>query len=325
MLSSVLLGLIWPGIVQQFQVKPSEPDREGPYIGRNIEATRRAYQIQDSKVTQYTPVETLTAKQVQDASASIEDVRLLDPSLVDQAFEQLQQVRGYYSVPPVLDVDRYPINGRSRDLVIAARELDLSGLPAGQRNWANEHTVYTHGYGVIAAYGNMRNAQGQLVTNNDGKPVWAEQDIPPRGDLSQLEGGYQPRIYFGEKSPAYSIVGKRSGGPNVELDTPQGEGSSSQLNTYAGKAGVPIGGLFHKLLYAMKFGEPNIVLSSRVNANSKILYDRAPRTRVQKVAPWLTVDGDAYPAVVNGRVKWILDGYTTTTATRTPSCGRCRA
>ncbi|MGN6132441.1 MAG: UPF0182 family membrane protein, partial [Nocardioidaceae bacterium] len=311
-LSSVLLGMIWPGIVQQFQVKPSEPDREGPYIGRNIAATRAAYQIQDAKVTQYDPSETLSRKEVQEDSASIRDVRLLDPSLVDQAFEQLQQVRGYYSVAPVLDVDRYPIDGESRDLVLAVRELDQSGLPAGQRNWANEHTVYTHGYGVIAAYGNMRNAQEQLVTDNDGKPVWAEQDIPPKGDLSQESGGYPPRIYFGETRPSYSMVGKRPGGPDVELDTPQGEGSSSRMNTYAGKAGVGIGGLFNKLAYAIKFGEPNILLSSRVNADSKILYDRAPRTRVQKVAPWLTVDGDAYPAVVDGRVKWILDAYTTT-------------
>ncbi len=312
-LSSILLGMIWPGIVQQFQVKPSEPDKEGPYIARNIEATRSAYQIQDTKVTNYNPSNTLSAAQLKGDQASIQDVRLLDPSLVDQAFEQLQQVRGYYSVAPVLDVDRYPINGQSRDLVIAVRELDQSGLPAGQRNWANEHTVYTHGYGVIAAYGNQRNIDQQVVTNNDGKPVWAEQDIPPQGDLTNMfpPNGYQPRIYFGEKSPAYSIVGKAPGGSNVELDTPQGEGSSSNMNTYDGKDGVPVGGLFNKVMYALKFGEPNIVLSSRVNQNSKILYERSPRARVQKVAPWLTVDGDSYPAVVDGRVVWILDAYTT--------------
>ncbi len=313
-LSSILLGVIWPGIVQQFQVKPSEPDKEGPYIGRNIDATRAAYQIGDTKVTNYDPSQNLSSAQLKSDQQSIQDVRLLDPALVDQAFEQLQQVRGYYSVAPVLDVDRYPVNGRNRDMVIAVRELDQSGLPSGQRNWANQHTVYTHGYGVIAAYGNQRNANQQVVTNNDGKPVWAEQDIPPKGDLTNMfpPNGYQPRVYFGEKSPSYSIVGKAPGGSSVELDTPQGQGSSSEMNTYDGKAGVSVGGLFNKLMYAIKFGEPNIVLSSRVNQNSKILYDRSPRTRVQKVAPWLTVDGDSYPAVVNGRVVWVLDGYTTT-------------
>ncbi|HJQ87715.1 MAG TPA: UPF0182 family protein, partial [Propionibacteriaceae bacterium] len=223
-----------------------------------------------------------------------------------------QQVRGYYSVPDVLDVDRYPVNGELRDMVVAVRELDQSGLPDEQRNWANLHTVYTHGYGVIAAYGNQRNSEGVLEAN-DGEPEWAEQDIPPRGDLTQINDGYQPRVYFGEKSPEYSVVGSE-GGRDVELDIPEGQGpgGSSETNTYDGQAGVPIGGLLNKLLYAVKFSEPNIVLSNRVNENSKILYDREPRLRVQKVAPWLTVDGDSYPAVVDGRVVWILDAYTTT-------------
>jgi uncharacterized protein len=314
-LSSILLGVIWPGIVQQFQVKPSEPDKEGPYIGRNIAATRAAYNLTGTRVSAYDPSQTLTPAQVRGDAASIESVRLLDPALVDDAYQQLQQVRGYYSVAPVLDVDRYPVAGRTRDMVVAVRELDQSGLPDGQRNWANEHTVYTHGYGVIAAYGNQRNADEQPVTDNEGKPVWAEQDIPPRGVLTDMfpPNGYQPRVYYGEKSPLYSIVGKAPGGPSVELDTPEGQGGASpRTYTYAGATGVPVGSLFNKLMYALKFSEPNIVLSSRVNENSKILYDRQPRTRVQKVAPWLTVDSDAYPAVVNGRVVWILDAYTTT-------------
>ena len=213
----------------------------------------------------------------------------------------------------MLDVDRYEVDGRTRDMVIAVRELRQSGLPEGQRNWANEHTVYTHGYGVVAAYGNQRDRDDQAVTGNEGKPVWAERDLPPKGDLTDMfEGGYQPRIYFGENSPDYSIVGRAPEGKPVELDLPEVQGSSPKTNTFDGKTGVPIGGIFNKLMYAIKFSEPNIVLSSRVNENSQILYDRAPRERVQKVAPWLTVDGDAYPAVVDGRVKWILDGYTTT-------------
>lgn len=312
-LSSILLGAIWPGIVQQFQVKPSEPDKEGPYIARNIEATRAAYGISGTEVTDYNANDSLSASDVSADSASLSGVRLLDPALVSEAFQQLQQVRGYYSVPPVLDVDRYQVDGRTRDMVVAARELNLDGLPDGQRNWANEHTVYTHGYGVIAAYGNQRDRDDQPVTNNEGKPLWAERDLPPVGDLtSMFPDGYQPRIYYGEDSPNYSIVGKAAGGKSVELDLPNNQGASARTNTYAGSTGVKVGSLFNKVMYAVKFSEPNIVLSSRVNSNSKILYDRAPRERVQKVAPWLTVDGDAYPAVVGGRVKWILDGYTTT-------------
>jgi len=312
-LSSILLGVIWPGIVQQFQVKPSEPDKERTFLDNNIKATRAAFDIAGTKVTDYDANLTLSRSQLASDARSIPGVRLLDPALVSDAFEQLQQVRGYYSVPHVLDVDRYPVNGRLRDMVIAVRELNQVGLPDSQRNWANEHTVYTHGYGVVAAYGNQSDAQDNPVTNNDGRPVWAESDLPPKGELTDMfKNGYQPRIYFGERSPNYSIVGRAPHGKTVELDLPEGNGSSAATNTYAGKAGVPVGGLFNKLLYAIKFSEPNIVLSSRVNENSRILYDRAPRQRVQKVAPWLTVDGDAYPAVVDGRVKWILDGYTTT-------------
>ncbi|WP_254185442.1 UPF0182 family membrane protein [Nocardioides panacis] len=312
-LSSILLGVIWPGIVQQFQVKPSEPDKEAPYIAANIKATRDAYDIAGTKVTEYDANQTLSQSQLRSDTESLPGIRLLDPALVSEAFEQLQQVRGYYSVAPVLDVDRYQVDGRTRDMVVAVRELDQNGLPDGQRNWANEHTVYTHGYGVVAAYGNQQDKNDNPVTGNDGKPVWAERDLPPKGDLTNMfPNGYQPRIYFGEKSTTYAIVGKAPGGKNVELDLPEGQGANSRTNTYEGQAGVPVGGLFNKLMYAIKFSEPNIVLSSRVNANSKILYDRAPRERVQKVAPWLTVDGDSYPAVVDGRVKWILDGYTTT-------------
>ena len=311
-LSAILLGALWPGIVQQFQVEPSEPDKEAPYIARNIEATRAAYDIDDVEVTPYAARTSLRPDELRSDAQSIPGIRLLDPALVSDTFEQLQQVRGYYSVPDVLDVDRYPVNGELRDMVVAVRELDQSGLPDEQRNWANLHTVYTHGYGVIAAYGNQRNSEGVLEAN-DGEPEWAEQDIPPRGDLTQINDGYQPRVYFGEKSPEYSVVGSE-GGRDVELDIPEGQGpgGSSETNTYDGQAGVPIGGLLNKLLYAVKFSEPNIVLSNRVNENSKILYDREPRLRVQKVAPWLTVDGDSYPAVVDGRVVWILDAYTTT-------------
>jgi len=307
-LTSVLIGGIWPAIMQSFQVKPSEPDKEAPYIERNIEATRDAYGIADVQKQDYNAQTSLTPQQLTESAESRVSTRLLDPTLVSPAFEQLQQVRGYYSVPPTLDVDRYTIDGSEnpQDIVIAARELNLDGLPDNQRNWANDHTVYTHGYGVIAARGNQRGAQGQ--------PVWVERDIPPVGELNVDK---QPRIYFGENSPAYSIVGRPEGDEPIEVDIPRGNGDregetdNATQNTYDGKGGVSIGSAFRKMLYAVKFSEPNIVLSNRVNENSKILYDRHPRDRVAKVAPWLTIDGDPYPAVVDGKVVWIIDGYTT--------------
>jgi uncharacterized membrane protein (UPF0182 family) len=308
-LTSILIGAIWPAVMQGFQVKPSEPDKEGPYIARNIEATRDAYDVDDVEVENYSAKTTLTPSELAESAESRVSTRLLDPTLISPAFQQLQQVRGYYTVPDTLDVDRYKLgdDAQPQDVIIAARELDLGGLQESQRNWANDHTVYTHGYGVIAARGNQRGAQGE--------PVWVEKDIPPTGEL-EIET--PPRIYFGENSPSYSIVGRPEGAKPIEVDVPRGGSSGGEddkenvtQNTYDGKGGVPIGNFFSKALYAFKFAEPNIILSNRVNSESKILYDRHPRDRVKKVAPWLTVDGDTYPSVVDGRVVWIVDGYTT--------------
>ncbi len=310
-LSAILLGALWPGIVWQFQVRPSEPDKEEQFLEVNIEATREAFDVADVQEQAYNATVSVTEDQLRENAASLPGIRLIDPARMSQAFEQLQQVRGYYSVAPVLDVDRYEIDGQTRDLVLGVRELDQAGLVADQRNWANEHTVYTHGFGVIAAFGNNRTADNEAPSSDE--PPWAEEDLPPRGELSELsEDGYQPRIYFGEKSPDYSIVGKPEGSADVELDIPEEASGERGTTTYDGESGVPVGGLFNKLLYAIRFGEPNIILSNRVNENSRILYDRHPRDRVQKVAPWLTVDRDPYPAVVDGRVVWILDGYTVT-------------
>ena len=308
LLTSVLIGGIWPFVMQSFQVKPSEPDKEGPYITRNIEATREAYGVAGTKAENYSAKTTLTPAELTRSAESRVSTRLLDPTLIADGFEQLQQVRGYYSVPETLDVDRYKIgdDAQPQDIIIAARELNLAGLQESQRNWANDHTVYTHGYGIIAARGNQRGAQGE--------PVWVEKDIPPTGELKLDQA---PRIYFGENSPEYSIVGRPKGAKPIEVDIPRGgeaagdDAANATQNTYDGTGGVPVGNFFNRALYAFSFGEPNIVLSNRVNSSSKIIYDRHPRDRVEKVAPWLTVDGDTYPAVVDGKVVWIVDAYTT--------------
>lgn len=313
-LSSILLGMVWPAIVQQFQVVPSEAVKEEPYIQKNIEATRSAYDLNEVEVENFGGQTDLTAGQQAEEVTNIKEIRLLDPSLVQATFEQLQQEKGYYSVADVLDVDRYEINGQMRDVVIGVRELNQDGLPEGSKNWSNERTVYTHGYGVVAAFGNQRDLNNEKQSTSD-EPVWLEQSLPPVGELTNMtEGGYRGQIYFGENSPSYSIVGRADkDARDVELDIPDdSETGGATFNTYDGAAGVPVGNIFQKAIYAWKFGEPNIILSSRVNSESKILYDRDPRQMVSKVAPWLSVDSDPFPAVVDGKVVWLLDGYTTT-------------
>ncbi len=302
LLATILIGGVYPAIIQQFKVNPNQAELESQYIDRNIKATRTAFGFEDLAPTDYRAVTTAEAGQLLEDADSVPGIRLLDPNVVSPTFEQLQQVRGFYAFPETLDVDRYKVDGEEQDTVIAVREINIDGIPATQQNWLNQATVYTHGFGVVAARGNQRNA--------DGSPLWSVEDIPPVGDL----GDFEPRVYFGEESPPYSIVGAPEGTTPVEFDIPEGEEGDAIRNTYAGGGGVPMGGLFRKVLYAVKFQEGSLLLSERVNADSRVLYDREPRLRVQKVAPWLKVDGDPYPAIVDGKILWILDGYTTVDA-----------
>ncbi len=299
LVSALLIGGIYPAIVQRFEVKPSERTKEAPYIRKNIDATSAAYGIDKVDIKDYTATTRVSQDQLREDSDTTASIRLLDPAIVSPTYKNLQQIRAYYDFQDDLDVDRYTLNGQKTDVVVAARELDLTGLPSAQRNWINDHTVYTHGFGFVAARGN---------TTVGGRPSFVSSNIPPQGEISD----FQPRIYFGEESPAYSIVGAPKGGAPQELDFPTDTGSSGQQNTsYSGGGGVPVGSFWRKLLFASKYQESNILLSNQVNSQSRILYDRSPKTRVEKVAPWLTLDGDPYPAVVNKKIVWIVDGYTT--------------
>jgi len=315
-LSAVLLGMIWPGIVQQFQVRPSELDRERDYIGRNIEATRAAYDLTDVEIEPYTPDASIGAT-LASLDGQTKSIPLVDPQVVRAAFEQTQQVRAYYSVAPVLDVDRYPIDGTDRALVLGVRELNVDGIP--DQNWTNTATVYTHGNGIIAAYANQRGRddRSQLDTESVGDEnaglEWAQGTQASEDDLQEATGGYEDRVYYGEQSPDYSIVGKPSeDAEDYELNLPLQGSENGSTTTFEGDGDASVGSTFNKLMFAIKFGEPNFLLSGRVNDNSKVLFDRDPTVRLQKVAPWLTVDSDPYPAVVDGRILWVLDGYTTT-------------
>jgi len=296
---AVVVGGIYPAMIQSFKVKPSEKSLEAPFIDRNIKATRAAYGLDAAKVTEYKASTTPSRGQLRNDTTTIPGIRLVDPSVVSPTFKQLQAVKNYYQFPDALDVDRYTIDGKTRDTVVAVRELDLTGLQASQRNWVNDHTVFTHGFGVVAAYGNR--------SGDDGQPVFYQQNIPPVGPL----GAFEPRIYFGESSPDYSIAGGPATGPKRELDYPSSSATGQANNTYSGKGGVNIGNFFRKAAYALKYRELKIMLSDTVNTDSRLLDHRTPRERVERVAPWLTLDGNSYPAVVDGRVQWIVDGYTT--------------
>lgn len=294
----VLGGVSW--VVQRFQVDPSARTLEAEFIQRNIDGTRDAFGLSGINQVEYNATTTAEAGALREDAQTTTHIRIIDPALVTDAFAQLEQFRQYYKFPEHLDVDRYTIDGESQDTVIAVRELDTTGL--GASSWYNDHIVYTHGYGLVAAYGNQRNA--------DGQPTFLQSGIPVDGKL----GEFEPRVYFGESSPLYSIVGAKGEGGPLELDYPSASTDSEAGNakyTFTGDGGPALDNMVTRLLYALHFQSEQILLSDAISNDSQILYDRHPLVRVNKVAPYLTLDNDPYPAVVDGRVVWIVDGYTT--------------
>ncbi|MET9485482.1 UPF0182 family protein [Nocardia sp. NPDC006630] len=332
-LSSVLVGAVWPLLVEQFSVRPNAATKESAYIQRNIAATRDAYgltpdkvEYQDYKGEATTDPVTKQPLMVPADQATIKNIRLLDPNLLTQTFIQRnQQLQNFYGFPDPLDIDRYTINGQMGDYIVAARELQPQNLSGNQTDWINKHTVYTHGNGFVASPANQVNvappkdtAAAQAAAGSDsgggyGYPTFNLGDLSTVSDLFTPKDKEaikldQPRIYYGElisKTDAdYAIVGGNNQAPR-EYDTP------TDQYTYSGAGGVSIGNWFNRFAFAAKYAERNILFSGAIGSDSKIIFNRNPRDRVQQVAPWLTTDGDAYPAVVNGRMLWIVDGYTT--------------
>jgi uncharacterized membrane protein (UPF0182 family) len=292
-LSAILIGGLYPAIVQKFQVQPNEQAKEAPYIKKNIDATRDAYDIDDAKVSDYSGESEAGNEELRDAADTTASIRLLDPNVVSPSFQQLQQVRSYYQFPATLDVDRYSTeDGREQDTVVGLREININGIT--ERNWINDHFKYTHGFGMVAGKG--------TEVASTGAPDFIEKNLPPTGQL----GEYEPRVYYGEKTTQYSIVG----GPQKELDYIAG--SEEKTYSYQGDSGVDLSNVANRAAYAVTFNEPQILYSGAIGEGSRILYNRTPKERVEAVAPWLTIDGDPYPAVVGDRIQWIVDAYTTT-------------
>ncbi|WP_298036792.1 UPF0182 family membrane protein [uncultured Microbacterium sp.] len=305
LVASLVVGVGYPWVVDTFQVRPNQNSVQAPYYERNIEGTKDAYGISDLEVTPFKAETDAAAGQLRDDAETTASIRILDPNIVSPTVQQLEQFRSYYQFQNKLDVDRYDIDGETQDTVVAVRELDVNRL-GDSNNWNNRTAVYTHGYGLVVAAGNQRTSEGE--------PVFLERGIPTSGFLTDTEK-FEPRVYFGEDSPLYSIVGAPEGSTDVEIDYPRGQdGASETKTTFSGDGGPAIGNTFNKMLYALKFQEAEILFSDLVNSESQILYDRDPKQRVQKAAPYLELDSDPYPSVVDGRIVWIIDGYTTSSS-----------
>jgi len=305
-LSSVLVGAAWPAVLEQFSVRPNANEKEAASIQRNMDATRQAFGLTDVKYLNYSGKSEATSAEVKADTGTVPNIRLLDPNILSDTFTQRVGRENFYGFPQKLNIDRYTVGNSTQDYIVAAKEIKTEGLTGNQTSWINRHMVYTHGNGFVAAPANTIDRAVKDQNSDGGYPIAGTSDTQnPKGSGIQVD---EARIYYGELStPAdYAIVGGTPGKAPGEYDT-----ATDRSYLYKGSGGVPLSSLFNRLVFAAQYGERNILFSDAIGSNSKIMYNRDPRERVSKVAPWLTVDGDPYPAVVDGRIQWIIDGYTT--------------
>jgi uncharacterized membrane protein (UPF0182 family) len=286
-------GVVYPALVQRFRVEPAQNERERTYIDRNIEATRAAMRLDTVEETEFPFERTLTAEQLAANADTVRNIRLWDPDTLEDTYRALQELRSYYQFADV-DIDRYEIEGERRSAVLSVRGLNPHDLP-GKATWVNSHLKYTHGYGAVLSSAN--------AVDEQGRPDLLLRDIPPVGTPS-LEGN-GARIYFSENLPGYAIV--RTNQDEIDYTT----GGTPATTRYTGDAGVPLSSQRRQVAFALRFGDPNIVLSSELNSRSKVVFNRDIADRVRAAAPFLSYDSDPYPVIAGGRVLWVQDAYTT--------------
>jgi len=292
-LAAIMLGELYPTAVQNFDVRPNEFVREKPYIEYNIAFTRQAFGLADVMEVNHPGEDAPTAADLARNADTIANIRLWDYRPLLDTYDQLQSIRPYYDFRDV-DIDRYTIEGRYRQVMLSARELTVDRLPEKAQTWVNKRLVYTHGYGLTMSPVNE--------ITPDGSPHLLIKNIPPVGEIPIV----QPAIYFGEKLSDYIIV--RTTTP--EFDYPVGD--QNAMTRYEGRDGVAIGSLFHRLLFAIRFGDMNILLTDAITAESRIIWNRNISERVQLLAPFLIYDRDPYIVIADGHLYWIQDAYTIT-------------
>ena len=297
---SVIVGGVIPTAIQRFQVAPQELQREQPYIQRNIQATRAAFNLSSVDSQPFADSTNLSAADIEANNTTVDNIRLWDPQVLQPAIQSLQALAQYYSFSDV-DVDRYPVGptNQLRQVMIAVREADPTGLTSSAKTWQNLHLAYTHGYSVVATQVN--------TSANQGQPDFIVSDFSQANSPIPVD---QPRVYFGEPPQgAADYVVANSKQP--EVDSPNASGGSN-TSSYQGDGGIPLSNLARRLAFALRFRDINLLISGNLTSQSRLMFNRDINDRVEKVAPFLQWDGDPYPAVVGGRIQWVRDGYTTT-------------
>jgi len=294
---SIIVGGVVPAAIQRFRVVPDELNKELPYVENHINYTRLAYGLNSIEEKSFEASPDLTDNDIADNAQTVDNIRLWDPTVLAETYSQLQEIRAYYALDEV-DVDRYKINGELTQVMVSARELDQTNLPAV--GWVNERLQYTHGYGVVFSPANNVASQGQ--------PDFYVKGVPANTTVSELEVE-QPRIYFGEsaESVEYVVVNSLQDEVDYPLST---EGQSVAYTNYSGDGGVGIGSFFRRLGFALRYSELNLLISNQLSDDSKLIMERNVVSRVKKAAPFLYTDNDPYLALIDGNLFWIIDMYT---------------
>ena len=282
-----------PILVQKFVVKPNELAKESPYIAYNIDLTRQAYNLNKIKEVDFEISESLSPEEIKNHDVTIQNIRVWDERPLLQTYRQIQSIRLYYDFNNV-DVDRYMIDNRYRQVMLAARELVVNQLPPQAKTWVNRHLIYTHGYGLAMSPVN------EVTT--EGLPQLMIKDLPPSVDINLKID--RPEIYYGEKTDEYVLI-KTSA---QEFDFPKGD--KNVYSNYQGKGGVAISSFMRRLLFAIEFQDPQILFTTYLGPESRIMFNRRIDRRVNAIAPFLAYDTDPYMVVSNGRLYWIQDAYT---------------
>ncbi len=292
---AVLAGAVYPALVQRFQVEPSESTREAIYIERNIEMTRVALGLDQVTQSEFNYIPTITASDISENLETVRNVRLLDPAVMQDTFQQTQGIKSFYDFLDI-DVDRYDIDGFVTQIVLSARELNSGDLP--NDSWETRSVGFTHGYGLAAAPAN--------AVDSNGRPAYVLGDIPavvePGAEALSLS---KPGLYVGEGLTGYAVVGA----DRDEVDF-QDDDDRTESTRYDGEDGVELSSILQRAAFALRFAEPNLLISNEISSDSRILFNRDINERVRTLAPFLSYDEDPYPVVINGEVIWIIDAYT---------------
>jgi uncharacterized membrane protein (UPF0182 family) len=295
---SLIMGGIIPAIFQRFRVEPQELVRERPYIEHNIDATRKSFNLSNVQTKQFPASDNLTAAALDANRPTIDNIRLWDPEVLRPGVRNLQAIAQYYNFTDV-DVDRYEIGKDMRQVMISVREVDPNGLASSARTWQNLHLAYTHGYGMVAVQVN--------TADQGGQPDFIVKGFNPENPAIKVD---RPQVYFGEpppNAPEFVVANSAQG----EYDAPSLSGETNKLFNYNGQGGVQLSDFGRRLAFAVRFRDINLLISGNVKTNSRLMFNRDVRDRVEKAAPFLQWDGDPYAVVVDGKLKYIRDGYTT--------------